>query len=269
MEYEKYMIKIATYNINSVRLRIERVISLLIDENLDVLCLQETKTEDKTFPLQALKDAGYEHIVYSGEKSYNGVAIISRLPLSKSFSLDLINDQKRHIAATLPDGTEIHNFYIPAGGDLPNLETNPKFVHKLDYVDGIKDWFNNERSASDKMIIVGDFNIAPGEHDVWSHKQLLKIISHTPIELEKLEQMRAGLHWIDVAREFTPSDEKLYSWWSYRNKDWRKSNRGRRLDHIWVTPALRGKYASCYMLPDLRDGEKPSDHVPVVMTITI
>ncbi len=263
------MVKIATYNINSVRLRIGRVTDLLKAYDLDILCLQETKVEDSKFPLKQLHECGYEHIVYSGEKSYNGVAIISRLPLQEMFCLDLVNDHKRHIAAKLSNGVEIHNFYVPAGGDEPDININPKFAHKLDYVDEMGRWFTDNRQQEDKIIIVGDFNIAPLEHDVWSHKQLLKIISHTPIEVEKLNHMKSSLGWIDVAREFTSHDQKLYSWWSYRNRDWRKSNRGRRLDHIWVTPSLSNRYKECYPLPDLRDGEKPSDHVPVIMEIEL
>ena len=107
-------------------------------------------------------------------------------------------------------------------------------------------------------------NIAPLEQDVWSHKQLLNVVSHTPIEVRKMETLRAASGWIDTAREFTPADEKLYSWWSYRNRDWRKSNRGRRLDHIWITPPLKLRLAGVETLMDMRDGEKPSDHVPVI-----
>lgn len=261
------MVKLATYNINSVRLRIQRVLELLQTENLDVLCLQETKTEDATFPNDALCEAGYEHTVFRGEKSYNGVAIISRLPLSDVQMVSHVQDCARHISATLPDGTELHNFYSPAGGDEPDPEINPKFKHKLAYVDALRDWFSEHRAKSDKIIAVGDFNIAPYEHDVWSHKQLLSVVSHTPIEVEKLGEFKDSLNWADVAREFVPEDEKCYSWWSYRNRDWRKSNRGRRLDHIWVTPPLKDSVKSFEILSDLRDGEKPSDHVPVVITL--
>ena len=259
--------RIATYNINSVRLRLERILALLRDENLDILCLQETKVENHKFPLEPLYQAGYNHIVHHGEKSYNGVAIISRIPLTNPLKLNLINDHTRHIAATLPNGCELHNFYVPAGGDEPDPVINPKFKHKLDYCDAMTSWFTENRSANDNLILVGDLNIAPLEHDVWSHKQLLNVVSHTPIEVEKLNRAKASLGWVDTAREFVPHEEKLYSWWSYRNRDWRKSNRGRRLDHIWITPPLRDNLQHCTILPDLRDGEKPSDHVPVIMEL--
>lgn len=259
--------KLATYNINSVRLRIDRVLNLLREEKLDILCLQETKAEDEKFPAEPLKKLGYEYLYFSGEKSYNGVAIISRLPLKNVHTLDLVNGHKRHIAATLPDGTELHNFYIPAGGDIPDRKLNDKFAHKLDYCDAITEWFGKNRKPKQNIIAVGDFNIAPFEHDVWSHKQLLGVVSHTPIEVEKLTRMRDSFGWVDTAREFVPHDQKLYSWWSYRNQDWRKSDRGRRLDHIWVTEPMKKRLKETHILKDRRDGEKPSDHVPVVLEL--
>ncbi len=261
--------RIATYNINSVRLRLERVLALLREQNLDILALQETKCADEHFPMEAFKQAGWEHSYCSGEKSYNGVALISRIPLSNVHPVAFINDHKRHLAGTLPNGTEIHTFYIPAGGDEPDPVINPKFKHKLDYVDAMHDYFKEHHHRDKPMITLGDFNIAPLEHDVWSHKQLVKVVSHTPIEVEKHTRMQRSIGWIDVAREFVPPEKKLYSWWSYRNRDWRKSNRGRRLDHIWVTAPLKEKVRSIDFLNDLRDGEKPSDHIPVIMELAV
>ncbi len=266
MRYKPFM-RIGTYNINSVRLRIERVIALLREENLDILCLQETKVEDKDFPLRPLQEAGYTHIHYSGEKSYNGVAIISRIQLNNIHTLAFVNSHKRHIAATLPDGTELHNFYIPAGGDIPDPAINDKFAHKLAYCDAIAVWLRQNRKSDAPLIMLGDFNIAPLEQDVWSHKQLLGVVSHTPVEVEKLGRLKDSLGWIDTSREFVPHTEKLYSWWSYRNRDWRASNRGRRLDHIWITPPLKPLLQSSHILKDRRDGEQPSDHVPVVVEL--
>jgi len=124
-------------------------------------------------------------------------------------------------------------------------------------------WFADEHSRDQKVIAVGDFNIAPYEHDVWSHKQLLKVVSHTPPETERLEKMRQSLGFVDVAREFIPMDEKAYSWWSYRNRDWTKSNRGRRLDHVWVTEPLKASLQSYDVNSAARSWEKPSDHAPV------
>jgi len=263
------MLKIATWNINSVRLRIDLVKNILKNQDIDILCLQETKVVDDLFPIKDLEKIGYKHSYFSGEKSYNGVAIISKKPLSGITTHNFINEQKRHISAILPDGTELHNFYIPAGGDEPDPKINPKFKHKLDFCDEMARFFKKERSKFDKIIIVGDFNIAPLEHDVWSHKQLLKIVSHTPVEIEKMKNLKKTLEWIDTSREFVSIDKKLYSWWSYRNRDWRKSNRGRRLDHIWITSPLKKHLKDAYILTDERDRKKPSDHVPVIMEIDI
>ena len=128
-------------------------------------------------------------------------------------------------------------------------------------------WFKDRYTNDQPLIAVGDFNIAPGEHDVWSHKQLLKVVSHTPPELERIAKMQNSLDWVDAARHFVPADEKCYSWWSYRNRDWKKSNRGRRLDHIWVTPPLKQSLKAHEVLVDARDWEQPSDHVPVIVDL--
>lgn len=286
----KNPMKIATWNINSVRLRQGLVLDFLKKHQPDILALQETKVIDELFPLKPFVEAGYTHTVHSGEKSYNGVAIISRLPLKNITIEQFVNGDRRHISATLPSGIEFHNFYVPAGGDEPDTKINPKFAHKLDFVDAMIGYFvgrgarNVERNKEKELnmshvprsthhappiIIAGDFNIAPYEHDVWSHKQLLKVVSHTPIEVEKLTRLRESLDWVDVMRHFIPEPEKLYSWWSYRNRDWKKSNRGRRLDHIWVTPALKPALKSGSILREARDFTQPSDHVPVIIELDI
>lgn len=263
------MLKLITWNINSVRLRLGLLKQLIDEEQPDIICLQETKVRDELFPLADIQSFGYPHIYFRGEKSYNGVAILSKIPLQLSEKLHLATiDDARHLAVTLPCGTELHNLYIPAGGDEPDVTINPKFKHKLEVVDYLTQWFREHRSATKPIIAVGDFNIAPYEHDVWSHKQLLTVVSHTPIEVEKLSQMKASLGWIDTARHFVDSSEKLYSWWSYRNRDWKKSNRGRRLDHIWVTPVLTEKLHSYHTKIPARDWEKPSDHVPIMLCMS-
>ena len=257
--------KLATWNINSVRLRLDALKQFAHSCGADIICLQETKVSDEHFPLQAIESMGYPYVFFRGEKSYNGVAILSKIPLAQPLRLDMAEEsQTRHISAVLPDGTELHNLYIPAGGDEPCVKANPKFAYKLDCIDWLRTWFDTHRSKKDSLIAVGDFNIAPYEHDVWSHKQLLKVVSHTPVEVEKLMGWYQGLDWIDISRHFVPKDEKLYSWWSYRNRDWRKSNRGRRLDHIWMTPAC-SKPVSHQILQDMRDWKQPSDHVPILV----
>jgi len=260
------MPKLASWNINSVRLRLPLLKQIMDQYGFDVICLQETKTPDEFFPLEEIKSFGYEHVKFRGEKSYNGVAIISKLPIADSFHWDMCaKGDKRHIAVRLESGQELHNFYIPAGGDIPNREENPKFAHKLDFVDEMTERFGKHNPKN--TIIVGDFNIAPHEHDVWSHKQLLDVVSHTPIEVEKLTRLKDSINWIDSHRIFTPLDQKLYSWWSYRAKDWAKSNRGRRLDHIWLTPDLEDKLKETSIYKDTRGLEKPSDHAVIAATI--
>ncbi len=260
--------KITTWNINSVRLRIDLVTRFLKEEAPDVLCLQEIKCLEDAFPAKAFTAAGYEHHAISGQSGYHGVAIVSKLPLKNIEKREFCaKGDARHIAASLPGGYRVHNFYVPAGGDEPDPKKNEKFAHKLAFLDEMTDWFSALAPRS-KAILVGDLNIAPNEHDVWSHKQLLKVVSHTPVEVERLSKVIDSHGWIDVARELVPEPEKLYTWWSYRAKDWRASNRGRRLDHIWVSPALKKPALSlgrdAYTIHDhARSWERPSDHAPV------
>lgn len=259
--------RIATWNINSVRLRKALALKVLKALDADVLCLQETKTPDELFPHADFEKAGYVHRHIHGMKGYNGVAIISRTPFqSETIHHRCGKEDCRHIAAQF-DGFELHNLYIPAGGDIPDPDQNEKYRHKLDFVDEMTRWFGDTYKKKDKVIAVGDFNIAPYEHDVWSHKQLLNVVSHTPPETTRLGQMRDSLDWVDTARHFEPMDKKVYTWWSYRNHDWKKSNRGRRLDHIWMTPPLKGALKSHLILTETRDWEQTSDHVPVMVEI--
>ena len=259
--------KIATWNINSVRLRAPLLLELMKEADLDVICLQETKTPDEHFPLDDIKSAGYEHAHFHGMKSYNGVAILSRIPFEETQIHHRVGKEDcRHICVTI-NGFDLHNIYIPAGGDEPDRTINEKFGHKLDFVDEMSDFFKKHYNDNSPLMVVGDFNIAPQEHDVWSHKQLLKVVSHTPIEVEKLENMKKSLNWTDASRHFVPDDEKCYTWWSYRNRDWKKSNRGRRLDHIWVTEPLKSQLHSHEILTHARDWEKPSDHVPIIVQL--
>lgn len=261
-------LKIASWNINSVRIRIPLLKKLIAEQNPDIICLQETKVEDGSFPLEDLKSLGFPHILFSGQKSYNGMAILSKVPLKDMQTMSMANSEdKRHLSAILPNGVALHNFYVPAGGDIPDPIANPAYDFKLRFVEHMTTWAKEQKSGN--MIIVGDFNIAPQEHDVWSHKQLLKVVSHTPPELERITALQQSLNWCDTARKFIPATEKSYSWWSYRNKDWKASNRGRRLDHIWTTqslaPAVKGYTAHTIA----RDWESPSDHVPILIDIAL
>ena len=254
--------KIATWNVNSVRLRVDIIERLLREEGPDVLCMQELKCQDESFPLQSFKELGYGHSAVRGQKSYNGVAIISRLPIQDEGSLDLLeNSEARHVAASLANGVRIENFYVPAGGDVPDRDTNKKFADKLDYFAAMRDWSRSSKPA--RTILVGDLNVAPLEDDVWSHKQLINVVSHTPVEVDHMSELTAAGPWVDVVRKSIPSG-KLYSWWSYRARDWSLSDRGRRLDHIWATSDLAESSRMSKVRKDARGWERPSDHAPVL-----
>jgi len=259
--------RIATWNVNSVRLRtplLARWVELL---RPDVVCLQETKVVDDLFPREAIADLGFEHIAIQGQKSYNGVAILSRHPLSEIRSFDRVGRKDcRHIAARVR-GIDIHSLYIPAGGDIPDPDSNDKFAHKLDFLRELTAWGASSVDPADKVVLTGDFNIAPLETDVWSHKALLKVISHTPIEVEMLAEMQAAVPWVDAVRKIITPEKRLYSWWSYRSPDWTANDRGRRLDHLWVTPALADSVLHADALREVRSWDQPSDHVPVLIDL--
>ena len=264
------MIKIISWNINSLRLRLPLLKKLVDEQNPDIVCLQETKVQDADFPLLQVKNLGFKFVEFVGEKSYNGVAILSKIPLLDVKKYNVLDfGHKRHISATLENGIVLYNFYVPAGGDMPDIKLNDKFDFKLKFVDWITKYFSQNYSKNDKIIMVGDMNIAPLENDVWSHKQLLSVVSHTPIEVKKMENLRSSLDFIDSHRFFVNDDEKLYSWWSYRGLDPFKSNRGRRLDHIWITPNLQNNLQKAEIFKDFRITNQPSDHVPIAISILI
>lgn len=262
------MFKIVSWNINSVRLRFALLEKFVKLQNPDIICLQETKVQDADFPILAARNLGFEFVEFSGEKSYNGVAILSRVPLHDVRKYNVLDfNHKRHIAATLPTGQIIHNFYVPAGGDIPDVTLNDKFDFKLKFVDWMSDYFAKNYDHKSEVIMVGDMNIAPEEADVWSHKQLINVVSHTPIEVEKFLRLKNSLGWIDTHRHLATPEEKLYSWWSYRGLEPFKSNRGRRLDHIWITPNLKNNLHSAEIIKDFRLENQPSDHVPISIII--
>jgi len=258
---------LATWNINSVRLREPLVLKLLREEAPDILCLQECKSPAEKIPTEGFAALGYTHMLANGQKGYNGVLILSRLPIVEVARYDFAGlGHARHIAGRLENGVTVHNFYVPAGGDVPDREVNDKFGQKLDYLREMRDHFRAEAPA--KSILVGDINIAPREDDVWSHKQLLKIVSHTPVEVAHLAEVQAAGNWVDVTRADLP-EGPLYSWWSYRARDWAAANKGRRLDHVWATRDIAGAAHSSRIYRDARGWEKPSDHAPVFATFDL
>lgn len=261
---------VATWNINSVRLRIDNLARLIAEASPDVIALQEIKCPDEAYPREAIAALGYPHQHARGMKGYNGVAILSRLPFTATSGLDWCDRQDcRHASVKLAGGIELHNFYVPAGGDIPDPEANDKFAHKLRFLEELAAWSKTERAPRKRRILVGDLNVAPLPNDVWSHKALLDVVCHTPGEVERLGALQAAESWIDALREFHPPEQKLFTWWSYRAQDWRASDRGRRLDHVWVTPSLRGQLRAARVLKDARDWKQASDHVPVVVTLDL
>lgn len=260
-------IRLASWNINSVRARLPLVERFVAEHRPDVLCLQEIRVEEDKFPLAWFESLGFRYSALKGQKNHHGVAILSRLPLSAPEALDWCGKgDARHICARLPGGVVLHNFYVPAGGDEPDPEINPRFAHKLAFLDEMIAW---GETVSEPSILVGDLNVAPLETDVWNHRQLLKVVSHTPPETERMARLMAAHDWIDAMRHFVPETEPLFSWWSYRARDFRASNRGRRLDHVWVSPELRDALVAMSVLDDARGWTRPSDHAPVIVDMDL
>lgn len=267
---------VATWNINSVRLRIDLVAKFLRRYRPDILCLQETKCPDAVFPAKRLRRLGYTYLECAGQKGYHGVATLSRLPITRLGSQDFNGTgHARHLAVAVDrlGGSRplvVHNLYVPSGGDVPDPAVNPKFQQKLTFLRGLTDWFaayGDWQGAH--MILTGDLNVAPLETDVWSHKQMLKVVSHTPIEVQHLDRLQQAQGWVDVMRRHVPAQEKLFTWWSYRAADWRASDRGRRLDHIWATPAIAASSSSLTVVDAARGWSRPSDHVPVLASFEL
>ena len=260
-------LRVATWNVNSVRIRAEQVQRYVDEHAPDVLCLQEIKCRIGEFPYQAFEDVGFTHFRVSGQKGSHGVAIASRLPLENGPELDLCREKHARCVTASVAGVEIINLYIPAGGDTPDREANPKFDHKLDFYERLTAEMS-KRDPKAPLILCGDLNVAPGEHDVWNHRYMSRIVSHTPVEVAAMETLRASLDFIDLGRSAVPEPQKLFTWWSYRALDFRKSNRGLRLDHLWISPGLRDAAwrhgtVSARVHDGVREWTQPSDHAPV------
>ncbi len=264
--------KIATWNVNSIRIRLELLKKLIELENPDIICLQEVKAKEEDFPFESIRALGYTEIALYGMAGYNGVAILSKNKLNNSQKQNWVGKtDARHIKAEVFDDIEINNIYIPAGGDIPDPIINISFAHKLTFMDDISEWYEQHKSElmKKKMILCGDFNVAPLVNDVWNHKQMQKIVSHTPIEVERLTRLFKSLDFVDAIREIYPEPEKVYSWWSYRNPNWATNNKGRRLDHIWVSPNLKDRIVAVKIIKEARSWERPSDHVPLILELKL
>jgi exodeoxyribonuclease-3 len=266
-------LRICTWNINSVRPRVEQVARFVRDQAPDVLCLQEIKCRTGEFPVDAFIEMGLPHLKIMGQKGWHGVAIASALPLEAARPIDVCREGHARCVGATVAGVEIHNFYIPAGGDTPDRAANPKFDHKLDFYEKLTAELA-KRDPRAPLAVVGDLNVAPGEHDVWNHRYMSRVVSHTPAEVEAFGALTDSLGFIDLPRAQTPAPEKLFSWWSYRALDFRKSNRGLRLDHILVTPGLKDAAfrlgsAASRVHDDVREWERPSDHAPVTADLVL
>ncbi len=264
-------IKIVSWNINSVRLRAPNIARFVEENRPDVICLQETKCRNGEFPSKAFEEMGLPHLLVNGQGGgHHGVAIASRLPLEPVGVPDLCREGHARIIGARVAGIELHNIYLPAGGDVPDPNANEKFAHKIDFLAAMRrEYANVAKGEGPPRLLLGDLNVAPHENDVWSHRQMLKIVSHTPVETEALEAARNAGGFTDIARHLHGDDQKLYTWWSYRARDWAASNRGRRLDHVWADrQALELADPESYRIHiAYRGGWKPSDHAPVSLML--
>lgn len=253
--------KIATWNVNSLAVRLPQVLDWLATNPVDALCLQELKLSDDKFPLEALGAAGYQCAVF-GQKTYNGVAILSRSPprdVVKNIT-GFSDEQSRVIAATLdtPQGElRLVNGYF-VNGQAPGTD---KFEYKMRWLEGLRNWLQGELVAHPKLVLVGDFNITLDDRDTWDAEGLRETIHHTTEEREHLKAL-LGLGLNDAFRLFE-QPEKSYSWWDYREFAFRR-NRGLRIDYILVSDALKPAVQSCVIDKLPRKNERPSDHAPVV-----
>ena len=252
--------KVLSWNVNSIRVRKDQLFSVVKKENPDFICLQETKTVDNHFPREILEKKGY-FVYVNGIQSYNGVAIISKIEANKISSRKFCNqNDARHIQADFKNFS-IHSLYVPAGGDIPDVNNNEKFGHKLKFLDEMANFFNFDKNRIN--IVCGDLNVSPNEDDVWSHRQLQNVVSHTKVEREKLIKIMNKGKFIDTTRKFISPPENVFTWWSYRSKDFKKNNRGRRLDHIWITDNKKVKSINAKIITETRSLHQPSDHVPL------
>jgi len=260
-------LRLATWNVNSIRTRVGHLKRFLAEARPDAICFQETKVANDSFPYGALQEAGYRHILANGQKAYHGVAIASRLPFeAEGARVWCKKDDKRHAFVRL-NGVELHNFYVPSGGDTPDPEANDKFAHKLRFLTEMARWCRRDKVKERPIVLVGDLNVAPLDCDVWNHKRLVRSVGHTPVESEYMARLLKAGAFLDAARHFSPPPAPLYTWWGYRFPQSYAKNYGWRLDHIWVTPPLADSLVRVEVVKATRTWERPSDHVPVLLEL--
>ena len=258
--------RLATWNVNSLAVRLPQVLDWLATHPVDALCLQELKLSDDKFPFDALRAAGYEAVVH-GQKTYNGVAILSRQPLRDVVRNipGFADEQARAIAATLdtPAGPlRLVNGYF-VNGQEPGSE---KFAYKMRWLDALEGWLRTELAQQPRLALLGDFNIAPEDRDSYDPEGLRETIHHTSAERAHFQALLA-LGLVDAFRLFEQAP-KSFSWWDYRMLGFQK-NRGLRIDHILVSPALAPQAQACYVDRTPRKNKQPSDHAPVVVELNL
>jgi len=250
--------KLVTWNVNSLKVRLPQVLDWLAAHQPDVLCLQETKLEDVNFPAAEISAAGYQ-TVFSGQKTYNGVAILSKAPASDVVTAipGFVDVQKRVLAATIA-GVRVINLYIPNGQSVDS----DKYQYKLGWLEAMTAWLTDELARHPRLALLGDFNIAPDERDVHDPKAWEGQVLFSLPEREAFRRL-VDLGLTDSFRLFE-QPEKLYSWWDYRMNAFRR-NMGLRIDHILLSPALAETCKSCTIDKEARKAERPSDHAPVMV----
>lgn len=254
--------KFATWNVNSLTVRLPQVLGWLAANPVDVLVLQELKMTDDKFPADAFREAGY-HAQWFGQKTYNGVALLSRTPAENVVkNIPGFDDDMARVISGDVNGVRVIGGYFPNGQE-PGSD---KFEYKMNWLKGLRDWVRTELVTHPKLVLMGDYNITFDDADVWDPVGLQDTIHCTEEERYHLRALIAlGLH--DAYRLF-PQEDKSYSWWDYRDFGFRR-NRGMRIDHILISDALKPLATSCVIDKVPRKNERPSDHTPVVVDIQL
>lgn len=250
--------KIASWNVNSLRVRLAHVLDWLDSAQPDILCLQETKTTDDVFPAQDIIDAGYQ-VIYCGQKTYNGVAIISRQPaLDVVTELPGLNDPQRRLLAGTFGDLRVIDVYVPNGSEVDS----DKYAYKLDWLDKLNQYLSDQIQQYEQLVLLGDFNIAPADADIHDPEEWQGRILCSDKERAALQALLdLGLN--DSFRKFD-QDDKVFSWWDYRAAGFRR-NRGLRIDLILISNTVHQAATASYVDKEPRKLERPSDHAPVVL----
>jgi exodeoxyribonuclease-3 len=253
-------VKLATWNVNSLAVRLPQLLGWLAAHPVDAIVLQETKLTDDKFPHAAITEAGYR-VEWFGQKTYNGVALISREPAADvAKNIAGFGDESARLIAGTVAGVRVIGGYFP-NGQAPGSD---KFAYKMRWLDALRDWVQAELARHPQLVLMGDFNIAPEDRDVHDPVAWAGQIHCTPEERAHFAAL-LGLGLVDAFRLFE-QPPKSWSWWDYRNLAFRK-NQGLRIDHILVSPALRGRVQACTIDKEPRRAERPSDHAPVIVTL--